>query len=83
MRVLYFAWLRETIGLGEEEIALPPDVTTPRELIGFLRQRGAVYAQAFARQELIRCAVDQAFCPLDAPFGGAAEIGFFPPVTGG
>lgn len=83
MRILYFAWLREKIGLGEEVFAPPPDVTTPRALLGWLRRRGGGYTAAFANEDLIRCAVDQEFCALDAPFGAAAEIAFFPPVTGG
>lgn len=83
MRVLYFAWLREKIGSGEEFCSPPPDVTTPRELIAYLRARGANYAAAFANERLIRCAMDQEFCALDAPFGQAEEIAFFPPVTGG
>ena len=83
MRILYFAWLREKIGLGEEEFAPPDDVTTPRALIASLRQRGPGYTAAFANEDLIRCAVDQEFCSLDAPFGTPGEIAFFPPVTGG
>jgi molybdopterin synthase sulfur carrier subunit len=83
MRILYFAWLREKIGQGEEEFAPPANVTTPRQLIACLRARGPGYADAFANEELIRCALDQEFCALDAPLGGAREVGFFPPVTGG
>ena len=83
MRILYFAWLREKIGQGEEVFAPPASVTTPRQLIGLLRQRGPGYEAAFANEALIRCAVDQEFCGLDTPFGMVAEIAFFPPVTGG
>ena len=83
MRLLYFAWLRERIGLGAEDFAVPDQVTTPRELIVSLRQRSPGYTAAFANESLIRCAVDQEFCALDAPFGAAQEIAFFPPVTGG
>jgi molybdopterin synthase sulfur carrier subunit len=83
MRILYFAWLREKIGRGEEDFAPPGDVTTPRALIACLRTRGPAYADAFANEDLIRCAVDQEFCGLDAALGTAREIGFFPPVTGG
>jgi len=83
MRILYFAWLREKIGLGEETLIPPPNVTTPRGLIAWLSARGANYAAGFANEALIRCAVDQEFCALDTPFGAAAEIAFFPPVTGG
>jgi sulfur-carrier protein len=83
MQILYFAWLREKIGHGEEVFAPPASVTTPRQLIALLRQRGPGYDAAFANETLIRCAVDQDFCTLDTPFGAAAEIAFFPPVTGG
>jgi len=83
MRILYFAWLREKIGLGEEFWAPSPGVTTPRGLIAALKQRGAPYAAAFENDGLIRCAVDQEFSALDTPFGAAEEIAFFPPVTGG
>lgn len=83
MRILYFAWLREKIGQGEEDLSVPRNITTPRALIAWLRPRGPGYAEAFANEALIRCAVDQTFHGLDAPFGAATEIAFFPPVTGG
>ena len=83
IRVLYFAWLREKIGQGEEVLALPEDVTTPRAVIAWLRRRGGGYEAAFANEALIRCAVDQEFCGLGTPLGAAREIAFFPPVTGG
>jgi sulfur-carrier protein len=83
MRILYFAWLREKIGLGEEELVLDHSIATPRALIALLRQRGPGHAAAFANEALIRCAIDQEFCSLDSPLGAASEIGFFPPVTGG
>jgi sulfur-carrier protein len=83
MRILYFAWLREKIGIGEEDFAPPDGAATPRALIAALRRRGPGYAAAFANEALIRCALDQEFCALDTPFGAAQEIAFFPPVTGG
>jgi molybdopterin synthase sulfur carrier subunit len=83
MRVLYFAWLREQIGLAEEDIDLPAEVTSVAALIDWLRVRGPGYAAAFAEQKLVRCAVDQEFAAPDTAIAGAAEIAFFPPVTGG
>ena len=83
MRLLYFAWLREKIGVGAEDFAPPPGIATPRQLIATLRQRSPGHAAAFADESLIRCAIDQEFCSLDSSLGAAAEIGFFPPVTGG
>lgn len=83
MQILYFAWLRERVGKAAEAVELPASVTTPRGLIAWLRGQGAGYELAFANEALIRCAIDQEFAPLDAPFGHAAEVAFFPPVTGG
>ena len=83
MRVLYFAWLREKTGIGQEELCLPAGVDTPRALAGWLAGRGPGYAAAFADMALIRCAVDREFVDLDAKLGSAAEVAFFPPVTGG
>ena len=83
MRVLYFAWLRERIGLAEEEIVLPASVVTAGDLVAWQRQRGAGYAAAFAEEKLVRCAVDQEFAALDTLIADAKEIAFFPPVTGG
>jgi len=83
MRVLYFAWLREKIGLAEEDIDLPAEVASVAALIDWLKSRGPGYAAAFADQKLVRCAVDQEFAAQDTAIAGAAEIAFFPPVTGG
>ena len=39
MKVLYFAWVRERIGLEAEEIDLPQGVATVAELAAFLGAR--------------------------------------------
>ena len=83
MRVLYFAWLRERVGMGEEEIEPPDSVVTVADLVGWLAGRDAAHARAFVAPEAVRCAVDQAVVGRDAPIAGAREIAFFPPVTGG
>jgi len=83
MRILYFAWLRERVGMAEEELELPAAVRNVQELIDWLRQRSPRHSEAFGDQGLVRCAVDQDFAALDAPVGQAREIAFFPPVTGG
>lgn len=83
MQILYFAWLRERIGKTGEELTPPATITTARALVGWLRGQGAGYAAAFADETLIRCAINQEFCPLDSSLEGVREIAFFPPVTGG
>jgi sulfur-carrier protein len=83
VQLLYFAWVREQIGLGEERIALPEGLRTPLALVQWLSARGNGYAQAFADPSRLRCAVDQKMVAMDDPLTPAQEIAFFPPVTGG
>ena len=83
MTLLYFAWLRQKIGRSEETFPLPADVRTVAELIAHLRGRGAGYADAFADEKRIRCAVNQEHAPFGAALTDKDEVAFFPPVTGG
>ena len=83
MKILYFAWVRERVGVGEEEIAVPETVGTVGALIDWLNARGENYQAAFEDLRAIRAAVDQNHVQLDAPLNGAREVAFFPPVTGG
>ena len=81
MRVLYFAWLRERIGVGREEIETSaPDVAA---LIEELRARDEGHALAFADLSAGRVAVDQEAAEFDASLANVREVAFFPPVTGG
>jgi molybdopterin synthase sulfur carrier subunit len=83
MKAVYFAWVRERIGRTDEDIAPPADVTTVRDLIGWLSGRGEEYAYAFEKPEVIRVAIDRAHVRHEAPIAGASEIAFSPPMTGG
>lgn len=79
----YFAWVREKIGHGEEQVTLPAGTETIRDLVGWLAQRGETYAAAFEKPDIVRAAIDQTHARPDAKIAGAREIAFFPPVTGG
>ncbi|MSU91318.1 molybdopterin converting factor subunit 1 [Rhodobacteraceae bacterium 2CG4] len=81
MDVLYFAWVRERIGLPKERI--DTDAATVAELVEELKAREERYAVAFADMSAIRVALDQELSPLDAPLKGVREVAFFPPMTGG
>ncbi|MBY8976332.1 molybdopterin converting factor subunit 1 [Rhodobacteraceae bacterium NNCM2] len=82
MQVLYFAWMRERIGVAAEEI--PADgLSTARDLVEALKGRGGGHALAFENIDAVRVAVDQEMGTLDTPISGAREVAFFPPVTGG
>ena len=82
MQVLYFAWLRERIGVAAEEVDAQ-GAETAGALVDVLKARGAGYALAFEDLGAIRVAVDQEMGGLDMGIAGAREVAFFPPVTGG
>lgn len=83
MKLVYFAWIRERIGLEEEEIELPPSVETVQDLLKWQQSRGDEYAAAFAELDTIRVALDQFHAEQSDPVTTADEIAFFPPMTGG
>lgn len=83
MRLLYFAWVREAVGMGEEAVDPPETVSTVADLLDWLAARGGGYATAFGDRAALRAAVDQQFAAPDAAIAGAREIAIFPPVTGG
>ena len=81
--LLYFAWVREAIGTGQERVEPPAATRTVSDLIDWLAARGGGYAEAFADRARLRAALDQRFVPLDTAMAGAREVAIFPPVTGG
>ncbi len=81
MDVLYFAWVRERIGLPKERV--DTRAATVAELVDELKAREDRYAAAFADLSALRVAVDQELMDFDAPLEGAREVAFFPPMTGG
>jgi sulfur-carrier protein len=83
VRILYFAWLRERVGTGEEVVTLPSGISDLRGLVAWLRTRGPGHQAAFEAGRAIRCAVNQDFAQPDAAVRPGDEIAFFPPVTGG
>ena len=83
MKVLYFAWLRQKIGMSEEFIDLPAHVSDVAGLLDWLSGRGPEFADAFTHRQVIRVAVNQEHVPFDAPVKAGDEIALFPPVTGG
>lgn len=79
--VLYFAWVRERIGVPCEEVQT--SAVTVADLVAELRGREERYDLAFADMSALRVAVDQELVELDAPLAGVREVAFFPPMTGG
>jgi molybdopterin synthase sulfur carrier subunit len=81
MNVVYFAWVRERIGLPQEKVET--SAVTVAELVAELSAREERYAAAFADVSALRVAIDQELADFDAPLAGAREVAFFPPMTGG
>lgn len=83
VKLVYFSWVRERIGLGEETVTLPDHVVTTSDLMAWLQTRGDTYAAALEFPEIIRVALDQEHVETNTPIGTAREIALFPPMTGG
>lgn len=83
MKILYFAWLRTEIGMGEETAVPPSEIATAGALLEWIAELSPRHAAAFAKRDSIRVAINQEFAELDTPIGDAQEVAFFPPVTGG
>ena len=83
MKLVYFAWVRERIGLESEEVTPPATVATTHALIDWLKTRGPGYELALAEPRVLRVAVDKVHAPGDVPIAGAREVAIFPPMTGG
>jgi len=79
--VLYFAWVRERIGVPKESVET--QATSVTELVAELSAREERYAMAFSDISALRVAVDQELSEFDAPLQGVREVAFFPPMTGG
>jgi molybdopterin synthase sulfur carrier subunit len=83
VKVLYFSWVRDRIGVGSEDLSPPENVTSVEGLVEWLKGRGEGYQKAFDDITIIRVAVNQEHVKLDHPVGDSDEVAFFPPVTGG
>ena len=79
--ILYFAWVRERIGLPRERVQT--DAVTVADLVAELKAREDRYEAAFADLSSLRVALDQELSSFDAPLAGVREVAFFPPMTGG
>ncbi len=79
--VLYFAWVRERIGLPKERVET--EAATVADLVAELRAREERYAMAFEDLSALRVALDQELSEFDASLDGVREVAFFPPMTGG
>jgi molybdopterin synthase sulfur carrier subunit len=80
VRILYFAGLRDAVGVAEESLPLPVDVGTIRALADHLAARHSAYAE---RRAFVRIARNESFASADDPVADGDVIALIPPVAGG
>jgi molybdopterin synthase sulfur carrier subunit len=78
--VLYFAGLRDAIGIAEEAIDLPERVHTVGDLCDHLAERHRGYAE---RRAIVRVARNEAFAGDAERLDDGDVIALIPPVAGG
>ena len=83
VKILYFSWIRERVGMGEETVGLPATVQTVGQMLDWLKGRNDQFAAALEFPDIIRVALDQEHVDHDQDLGSVREIALFPPMTGG
>ena len=83
VKVLFFASLREQLGLASEEVEIPNSASTVAGLRLHLMKRGGAWHDVLADMKVVRVAVNQDMAAATAPLNPGDEVAFFPPVTGG
>ena len=83
MKVLYFAWLRERLNRGEEEVEPPAEVKTVADLISWLKSRDEATEAAMENPAIFVAAIDAKKVSHQAPIAGAKVVALLPPMTGG
>ena len=82
LKLLFFARLRETLGVSREGFTLEAPATVA-DLLEHLRARGSVWATELAVGRNFRIAVNQEMASLTTALTEGDEVAVFPPVTGG
>ena len=82
IRILYFARLRELLGLSEESVELNDSIATVDQLRQFLCDRGEPWTQTLQRDGLF-ISINHNVVQDEHPIKDGDEVAFFPPVTGG
>lgn len=82
IRVLFFASVRDRLGVAEETLESPPPDTVAA-LREFLAARGGPWGAVFGSEQRVLAAVNQEMANPETSLADGDEVGFFPPVTGG
>jgi len=83
VKVLFFAALREQVGVASEDVEIPGGKSTVAALRSHLAARGGAWQSALSEKKLLRFSVNQDMARPEAILSAGDEVAFFPPVTGG
>lgn len=81
--VLFFAKLREELGVDQISVEYRPAITTVASLQQALMGQFGTHWQSILDADNIICAVNQQVVELSDEVCDGDEVAFFPPVTGG
>ena len=83
IKVLYFARLKEVLGLNEETVQLSRGRNSLTDLRDVLCSREGSWKKELSDSKVVRVAVNQELTTEDVTLSDEDEVAFFPPVTGG
>ena len=83
MKLVYFASVREAIGVDGEDRQIAEEIQTVEQCLDWLARLDPRYEAAFANRTKLRFALDRQLVTATTSIGGATELAIFPPVTGG
>ena len=83
MKIIYFSWLKEILGISEENVKPPTNIKNIKNLIKWLGTKSIKHRKVFLKSKNIRCSVNHQIVGKNSKIKNNDEIAFFPPFTGG
>ena len=83
MKIIYFSWLKENLGISEENVVPPKNINNINDLINWLSKKSTKHKKILLKSKNIKCAINQEIVNKNNKIKKNDEIAFFPPFTGG
>lgn len=83
MRIIYFASLRQQIGVSDETVDPPTEIDRVDLLVDWLKSRSPAHRRGLEGCARLMVAINQDYADLRSAIRAGDEVAFFPPVTGG